>query len=107
MVSSGGRADLVLFHAALARLLDGGTDTVDFDQPAASSYREALSEGRVHPVSEVLANARRDGAGLFACSASVALLGREPAQVLDIVDEIVGWPTILRWMESSNQVLYL
>ena len=107
MVSMGGRADLVLFHAALARLLDGGTDTVDDGQPAASSYRKALIEGRVQPVGEVLANARRHGAGLFACSASVALLGRESAQVLDFVDEIVGWPTILRWMESSDQVLYL
>jgi len=107
MVSSGGRADLVLFHAALARLLDGGADTVDDDQPEASSYREALGGGRVQPVSEVLASARRGGTGLFACSASVALLGRETGPVLDVVDEIVGWPTILRWMESSDQVLYL
>ena len=107
MVSSGGRADLVLFHAALARLLDGRADSVDDDHPAASSYREALSGGRVRPVSEVLENGRRDGVGLFACSASVALLGRDTGQVLDVVDEIVGWPTILRWMESSDQVLYL
>jgi peroxiredoxin family protein len=107
MLASGGRADLVLFHAALARLLDGETDAVGDDQPSVQSYRNALGEGRVRPVSEVLANARRDGAGLFACSASVALLGREPDQMRGIVDEIVGWPTILRWMESSDQVLYL
>ena len=107
MIASGGRADLVLFHAALARFLDGEADTVDDRQPSVDSYRDALGEGRVRPVSEVLAHARGDGAGLFACSASVALLGREPSQMLDIVDEIVGWPTILRWMEASDQVLYL
>jgi peroxiredoxin family protein len=107
MAASGGRADIVLFHAALARLLDGETDSVDDDQPSVHRYREALDRGRVRPVSEVLANARRDGVGLFACSASVALLGREPEQISGIVDETVGWPTILRWMESSDQVLYL
>ena len=107
MVASGGRADLVLFHAALARFLDGEADAVGDDQPSVHSYRNALDEGRIRPVSEVLADARGDGAGLFACSASVVLLGREPGQMLDIVDEIVGWPTILRWMEASDEVLYL
>ena len=107
MVSTGGRADLVLFHGALARFLDHGLDIVGNDQPEAESYRKALGEGRVRPVSEILADARRGGAGLFACSASAALLGREPCEVLQSVDEIVGWPTILRWMESSDQVLYL
>ena len=107
MVASGGRADLVLFHAALARLLDGEADRVEDDLPSVHTYRSALGGGRVRPVSEVLENARLDGAGLFACSASVALLDRERDQILGIVDEIVGWPTILRWMESSDQVLYL
>ena len=68
---------------------------------------EAFESGRVAAVSGVLADARAGGLGLFACSASVALLGREPAEVLDQVDEVVGWPTILGWMTRADRVLSL
>lgn len=102
MLATGGRVDLVLFHAALVRYLDGSVDEAD-----TAEQRTALEEGRVRPVSEVLEGARAGGLRVFACSASVALSGREPARTLEQVDEVVGWPTILSWMSASDHVLYL
>lgn len=101
-LSEGRDVDLVLFHGALGRFLGDSLD----DTPQ-ESYRAAIDSGRVRPVSEVLARAREDGLRVFACSASVALLGLEPAQVAAQVDETIGWPTILRWMDRADQVLYL
>lgn len=106
-LAAGARCDLVLFHAALARFLAGEVDDVEDDLPGAAQYREALASGRVRPVGAALAGARSGGLGLYACSASVALLGSEPAAVLDAVDEVVGWPTVLAWMSAADRVLYL
>ena len=106
-LAMGQRVDLVLFHGALGRYLDGQVDRIDPGQPYADSYRDAVESGRVIPVSGVLAAAREAGLGLHACSASVALLGRTPAEVLERVDEVVGWPTIHGWMARADRVLSL
>ena len=106
-LASGGRVDLVLFHGALARVLDDLVDEIEPEIAHAESYREALGSGRVAAVSEVLGGAREAGLGLYACSASAALLGREPAELLSRVDEVVGWPTIHGWMARADRVLYL
>jgi hypothetical protein len=103
-LAEGGRADLVLFYGALARWLGGEVDRLD---AAASDrgYAEALESGRVARPSELLADLRREGARVFACSASLALLGHDPADLDDRVDEVVGWPTILRWIRESDATL--
>ncbi len=101
-LASGDAVRLVLFYAALERVLDGALDQVE-----AASYREQLESGRVRPVSEALDRARKDGLALFACSASVALLGRDATTIGPFVDEVVGWPTILRWMGDAEHVLSL
>lgn len=106
-LATGARVDLVLFHGALARVLDGAIDEVGPEVPDPKSYREVLDSGRVAPVSQVLEDARETGLGLYACSASVALLGRDPDQVLARVDEIVGWPTIHAWAARADRLLSL
>ena len=106
-LAMGGRCDLVLFHAALARLLEERVDELEPGLDAREAYGDALASGRVRPVSQTLAAAREAGLRLFACSASVALLGAGPDAVLDRVDEVVGWPTILGWMSAADRVLYL
>lgn len=106
-LAQGARVDLVLFHGALARLLDRRLDEIDDTMAHAGAFREALGSGRVATVSELLQGARGQGLGLYACSASVALLGREPADVLGEVDEVVGWPTILGWVSRADHVLSL
>ena len=105
-IAQGDRVDLVLFHGALARLLDQRLDEIE-DSTHAGAAREAIESGRVAPVSQILDAARSQGLGVFACSASVALLGREPAEALEVVDEVVGWPTILGWMSRADRVLSL
>jgi peroxiredoxin family protein len=106
-LAQGARVDLVLFHGALARLLDRRLDEIDGDVARAASCREALESGRVASVSALVESTREQGMGLYACSASVALLGCEPADVLGRVDEVVGWPTILGWMSRADRVLTL
>jgi peroxiredoxin family protein len=106
-LAQGARVDLVLFHGALARLLDQRLDVIEGGLAHADSYREALESGRVALVTDLLASARERGLGLYACSASVALLGYSPGDVLGPVDEVVGWPTILGWMSRADRVLAL
>lgn len=106
-VAQGIRVDLVLFHGALAGYLDGQIDVIGADHPHAAEARAAQEAGRTGPVSETLGAARASGLRLFACSASVVLQGREPAEIANDVDEVVGWPTILNWMSSADRVLYL
>jgi predicted peroxiredoxin len=106
-LAQGTRVDLVLFHGALARLLDRRVDELDAGMVHAGAYGDALGSGRVAAVSSILSGAREQGLGLYACSASVALLGREPGDVLEAVDEVVGWPTILGWVSLSDRVLSL
>jgi predicted peroxiredoxin len=106
-VAQGMRVDLVLFHGALARVLDGQIDAIGDDLPHAAEARAGQESGRTAQVGEMLESARASGLRLFACSASVALQGREPADVAMEVDEVVGWPTILNWMSAADRVLYL
>jgi peroxiredoxin family protein len=107
-IAAGRRCDLVLFHSALSRVTCGAMDDLEeLTGEGLGSYREALDSGRVRPVSAQLAEAREAGLRIYACSASVALLGLDPGELLGLVDDVVGWPTVLAWMDAADRVLYL
>lgn len=113
--SSMGRATyLFLFYGALATYVDGSWDDIALDPPEQSlpwartlarsfelsdspSLYDLLDMAREHP----------GGLTLCACSTSVNLLGLEPADVAEKVDQIVGQAAMLEIASRSNQVLYI
>ncbi len=95
--ASAGRAvEVYFFWWALERLIRG-----DLDGPATlGDGREELAEEFVErgfpTLRELLEAARATGrVRLLACSGSLAILGHTPNAVLDKVDEVVGWASIL------------
>lgn len=95
--------DVVLFFGALRRWVLEDSDRFD------DAGREALALAiGSRPVSSIWADARSTGRlRLFACSASIALEELDVEQVSPRVDQILGWPTVIRLMGQADQVLYL
>jgi len=101
---------MVFFFRALATLVDGGWDL----PPAKGTLyggRELatrVEETGVSGPGELLAVVRRsDRCSLLACSASLKLVGRTVGELDGVVDEVVGWPTVLQLMAAPARVLYL
>ena len=109
--TAGGEATVVFFFGALNRLASGRLDAVELEPrqaEAESALAARIDEVGVPELSQLLAAGRRTGRlRLLACSASTALMGLEKDRVAEVVDEIVGWPTVVLLMRESDQVLYL
>ena len=105
--AQGDGVDLVFFFGALEKLIDGRLDEFTPADEMERYARTSLELGS-RSVTELLDAARAGGdVRLYACSASTALLGRSIESAQAIVDEIIGWPTILRLLGKTSRVLYL
>lgn len=102
-LASGGSVDLALFFEALRFWVEGRWSEL----PEASSAAAPQAAAVMPPLDELMLQSHESGEGLrvFACSASVRLLGLEPDRVERTVDAIVGWPTFWRLMGSAGRVL--
>lgn len=109
--TQGQAVDIVFFFGALAALVEERFDEVRLEprQPEAeAALSERVVEHQMHPPSENLRVAAETGLlRTFACSASLALVGAEAEAAAGKVDEIIGWPTVVRLMEGAAQVLYI
>jgi len=120
--SLGWSCHIFLFFQALATYLDGSWDTAGIgdevggvDDASARSKELArrlergFEDATLLSVYEMLQKARNEGGGvkIYACSASVRVLGLEPEAVRRQVDEIVGLPTMLRIAESARFAWYI
>ncbi len=101
---------MVFFFGALDALVRGEWDR----RPEAGwvysgeELAQRVEDSGVSPPSELIAAARRSGrCKLLACSASMALIGASSEDLRELVDELVGWPTIVQMMQSGAQTLYL
>lgn len=109
--AAGRPVTLVFYLGALDRLMQGDLDRVELDPPQPG--REAVLAERAESLrlpllSALLATARRTGrVKVLACSASMALGGHEVEAHPGAIDEVVGWPTVLRLMDQAAHVLYL
>ncbi len=100
---SGWRVDLVFFGEALQRWVQGDLDD---EEGGDSASADPADTPPVVPTAQLLETANRAGrVRVMACSASCAEGGIDPPRVLEHVDEIVGWPTILRLVERVTQTL--
>lgn len=118
------RGNLFLFYEALASFMAGGWDEVDLvgrsgevRDPAAPagdrgrSPLHVLERGfelsNAPSPYETLGLARTDGCIAYACSSSVKLLGLDPRDVKERLDEIVGLSTMLQIAGKSTHAFYL
>jgi len=107
--AAGQPVDLAFFFAALDAWVGGRWD----DAPPAAAAApggvcaERLAELALPPLSSFLDDGRAAGRiRLYACSASMQLLGLEPAAVQAKVDAIVGWSTFHRLMRGAERVVF-
>jgi len=103
--SAGRPVDIALFFAALHCWVRNGWDTIDPTPPLdpARVERQALPT-----LSSFLEPGRKDGlVRLYACSASVRLLGLDPAETQDRVEAILGWQSFSRMIRRASQVVTL
>jgi peroxiredoxin family protein len=114
-VAAGRPVEVYFFWWALERLAAGRLGRPAFaqavDEPG-ESRAEALAqrfEQRGYPTAAtLLESARRSGnCRVFACSASMELLGLKPTVLEPLVDSILGWSAILARTEGVADRFYL
>lgn len=102
-VSAGNRVDLGLFFGALDAWARGEWDRLD-PRPPVDPAR--LSSFDFPSLSTLLEPTRADGGlHLYACSASVRILGLDPAQVQSRVDAVCGWQTFTKLIAEAERVV--
>jgi peroxiredoxin family protein len=103
--AAGERVDVALFFAALAAWVEGGWDALDPEPPLRAERLAALG---MPPLTGLLAGGRAEGSiRLFACSASMRLLGMDAGKVQAAVDAILGWQSFARMAAEAGQVVTL
>lgn len=104
-VAAGQEVAVALFFDALAAWTTGRWD---FHEPVPPVPLDRLEALDLPPLSSLLAAGRDDGRlRLYACSASVRILGLDTARVQERVDAIVGWPTFHRLIRQAERVVTL
>jgi len=86
-------------------MANGGWDRLDPSPPLRAERLEALA---MPPLTEMLAAGRAEGRiRLYACSASLRLLGLDAARVQAAVDAILGWQSFARMTAEAGRVVTL
>jgi len=111
-VAAGRPVELYFFWWALERLAAGQLAQPSFGHACDETRAEALAhrfEQRAYPTAAtLLESARRGGAcRVFACSASMEILGLKPTALEPLVDSILGWSAILARTEGVADRYYL
>jgi peroxiredoxin family protein len=93
--ATGRSVDVYFFWWALDRLLRGDLDDPDFG-PGREHLAEDFLERGFPSIRQLLDAARESGqVRLYACSGSLAILGRNAGDLEGKVDGLVGWAAIL------------
>ncbi|HEX6201425.1 MAG TPA: DsrE family protein [Thermoanaerobaculia bacterium] len=104
-VAAGQEVAVAFFFDALAAWVTGRWD---FHEPAPPVTLDRLEALDLPPLSSLLAAGRDSGRlRLYACSASVRILGLDSSRVAERVDAIVGWPTFHRLIRQAERVVTL
>ncbi|MFI5029038.1 MAG: hypothetical protein ACHQCF_08695 [Solirubrobacterales bacterium] len=110
--AAGRPVEVYFFWWALERLVGGQLARPSFAHARNEAHAEALVhrfEERAYPTAAtLLENARRSGhCRVFACSASMEMLGIKPTTLEPMVDSILGWSAILARTEGVADRYYL
>lgn len=94
--SSGRKVDVFFFWWALERLARDELDEPDFG-PGREGSTGRFESRQMPTLRELLGHLRQSGAcTLYACTASMAVVGAEEAGMEAKVDRLVGWNAILQ-----------
>jgi len=106
--ASGRKTQIFFFWWALERLAE---NRLVPDQAELSSWprsvAERLEDGRFPTAAALLETARSAGARVYACTGSLAIVGRRPDQLEGKVDGYLGWASILDATEGISSRFYL
>ncbi len=116
--SMGWPCHLFLFYGALASCMEGTWDEVNVASGRADAEPRPVWAEKLQAhfeqtggisLYEMLKKARAESGGVrvCACSASCKSLALDPTRVREMVDEIVGLPTMLRIAEDARHVMYV
>ncbi|MEE2775901.1 MAG: hypothetical protein VYE73_03955 [Acidobacteriota bacterium] len=101
--AAGKQVDVAFFFGALDAWARGEWDRLD---PTPPIDAQRLGSLPMPPLSEILLNARTDDQlRLYACSASVRILGLDPQLVQVEVDAILGWQSFSRMIGDASSVV--
>lgn len=99
----GDEVELALFFGALDAWVRGDWDRLDPAPPLTAAGIEAIA---FPPLSTLVAGARSTGRlRIYGCSASVRLLGLDPAHCLTRLDSFAGWPTFAQKIAEADRVV--
>jgi peroxiredoxin family protein len=100
-----GVAIALYFGALAAWARKGGWDSLDPAPPVSAARLASLD---MPPLSSMLAGGREAGLiRVYACSASVRVLGLEMAEVQALVDAVLGWQSFSRMTATAGRVVTL
>src|SRR3954462_13975596 len=103
--AAGERVEVALFFGALDAWVGERWDALAPPPPLTAERLESLA---MPPLSEMLAAGREEGLiRLYACSASVRLLGLAAGGVQGAVDAILGWQSFSGMTRESSRVVPL
>jgi len=103
--AAGHLVDIALFFGALHSWSSDAWDALD---PSPPLDARAIEKSGMPPLTTVLQPGRTDDRiKLYACSASVRLLGLDAAHVQTRVDAILGWQSFSRMIGRAKQVVTL
>jgi peroxiredoxin family protein len=103
--AAGERVDIALFFGALGAWAEGRWDDYDPQPPLTAERLESLD---MPPLSQMLSAGREGGqVRVYACSASMRLLGLDPGTVQSSVDALLGWQSFSRMIRDAARVVTL
>jgi len=94
---------MLLTYGGLLRFTRGRLEDMDEDTPAAigEALERGLARGSIVPLAEALANAKRLGLKLYACSNALANLNISRDELVEEVDEVVGLVTFMKFAQGA------
>ncbi|MFN7134297.1 MAG: hypothetical protein ACK4N5_19615 [Myxococcales bacterium] len=105
--ASGRDVDVFFFWWALDRLVRDDLDAPTFG-PGNEELAQDFEERGFPTLRQLLEACRATGTvRLYACSGSLAIIGRHAGNVRDKVDELIGWSTILDMTAGVSDRFYL
>lgn len=105
--AAGRTVDVFLFWWALERVLQGKLDEPDFG-PEREATVHRFEARRLPTLRELFLHLRElGGCRVHACSGSLAAVADEPGNLGPLVNDVVGWSTILKLTAGITDRFYL